>query len=87
MRFATPWFLLLLLVPVLRLWLRRRNDRRRDGAVAWVSAGVLEGLPRTARSRMAPLPRWLEFAGATILIQSGKFPICESLQSEMTNGQ
>ena len=64
MRFATPWFLLLLLVPLLRLWLRRRNERRRDGAVAWVSAGVLEGMPRTPRARLAPLPRWLEFAGA-----------------------
>ena len=68
MRFASPWFLLLLLVPLLRLWLRRRNERRRDGTVAWVSAGVLEGLPRTPRARLAPLPRWLEFAGASLLV-------------------
>ena len=68
MRFASPWFLVLLLIPLLRLWVRRRNDRRRDGAVAWVSAGVLEGLPRTPRARMAPLPRWLEFAGAALLV-------------------
>lgn len=68
MRFASPWLLLLLLVPLLRLWLRRRDERRRDGAVAWVSAGVLEGLPRTPRARLASLPRWLELVGAALLV-------------------
>ncbi len=68
MRFASPWLLLLLLVPLLRLWLRRRDGRRPGGAVAWASAGVLDGLPRTVRSRMAPLPRWLELAGASLLV-------------------
>ena len=68
MRFATPWFLLLLLVPLMRFWLRWRHERRRDGAVAWVSAGVLEGIPRTPRTRLATLPRWLEFAGGSLLV-------------------
>lgn len=68
MRFATPWFLLLLLVPLLRLWLRWRAERRRDGAVAWVSAGVLEGIPRTPRARLTTLPRWLEFVGGSLLV-------------------
>ena len=68
MRFATPWLLLLLLVPLLRLWLRWRSEHRRGGAVAWVSAGVLEGIPRTPRTRLATLPRWLEFAGGSLLV-------------------
>ena len=60
MRFATPWILLLLLVPLLRLWLRYRNDRSRDGAVAWVSAGVLEetGNMRAGDHRPAKLYRF-----------------------------
>ncbi len=68
MRFASPWLLLLLFVPLLRLWLRRRSEHSRGGTVAWVSAGVLEGLPRTPRARLAPLPRWLEFSGAVLLV-------------------
>ena len=68
MRFATPWFLLLLLVPLLRIWLRWRGERRRDGALAWVSAGVLEGIPRTPRARLTGLPRWLEFVGGALLV-------------------
>lgn len=68
MRFASPWFLVLLLVPLVRLGLRWRAARRRDGAVAWVSAGVLEGIPRTARARLATLPQWLEFAGGALLV-------------------
>jgi hypothetical protein len=68
MRFASPWFLLLLLVPLLRIWLRWRGERRRDGALAWVSAGVLEGIPRTPRARLTGLPRWLEFVGGTLLV-------------------
>jgi len=68
MRFASPWFLLLLLVPLLRIWLRWRGERRRDGALAWVSAGVLEGIPRTPRARLTGLPRWLEFVGGVLLV-------------------
>lgn len=68
MRFATPWLLLLLFVPLLRAWLRYRDGRRASRAMAWVSAGVLDGMPRSLRARLAGLPLWLEFAGTSLLV-------------------
>jgi Ca-activated chloride channel family protein len=68
MRLANPWFLLLLLIPLVRAWLRWRADHRPGGAFAWVSGGLLEGVPRSWRARAAPLPGWLELAGMVLVV-------------------
>lgn len=74
MSFASPWFLLLLLLPVIRLWVRWRAARRADRAIAWVDlppavpgAAVAEIRP-TRRARLAFLPGLLEAVGLTLVV-------------------
>ena len=58
MSFESPWLLLLLILPALRLWGRWRAARRADVAIAWVDlppaapgVEVVEVRP-TARARL-----------------------------------
>ncbi len=66
MSFASPWFLLLLALPVLRWWIRRRRERAPGRGLAF-SAG-LAGLPRSRRARWVHLPRGLEALGLVLLV-------------------
>lgn len=65
MRFADPWVLALLVLPVVALLLRRRG---REGAVAFSATGLLAGAPRTRRARWAGRLPWLEAAGLACLV-------------------
>ena len=74
MSFASPWLLLLLILPALRLWARWRAARRADVAIAWVDlppaapgADGIEVRP-TARVRLAFLPAVLEAVGLTLVV-------------------
>lgn len=74
MRFDSPWFLLLLILPVLRYWLRVRAARRADKAIAWADLPLaVPGAPditfeATPRRRLAFLPPVLEAIGLTLAV-------------------
>jgi len=69
MRFATPYFLGFLLVPLLLLWQAWRARRRPPvHHLSFPALRFLRGIEPTVRERWQGLPRWLSLAGLTLLI-------------------
>ncbi len=69
MRFASPWFLAFLVVPLLLLWQAWRLRRRPPvHHLTFPAMRFLKGIEPTARERWQGLPRWLALAGLTLLI-------------------
>jgi Ca-activated chloride channel family protein len=68
MRFADPWFLLLLLAPAAYAWALWRERRRRPSArIAFPSLAFLGDAPRSGRARWRWLPPALRIAGLALL--------------------
>ncbi len=69
LRFASPWLLLLLLLPPLLLSLPYFTRRRfHPAALRYPSAARLTGLPATLRQTLRPLPALLRLAGMCLII-------------------
>ena len=65
MRFASPWMLLLLLLPPAIAFCR---SRRRPGSLRFSSIGNARRAGASLRKRLAPLPLWLRIAALSLLV-------------------
>src|SRR5215217_7898816 len=69
MRFASPLFLLLLLLPVAHAWAQWRARRRVPSEhIAFPVLAALDSAPRTARARWRRLPAALRTAGVVLAV-------------------
>jgi Ca-activated chloride channel family protein len=70
--FLQPWLLLLALLVPLGAWIRAR---RGAPAVRFAPAAFAEGLPRTWRARMLPVPALLEAGGLLLVVVALARPV------------
>jgi len=69
MRFASPLFLLVLLLPAAHAWARWRSRRRVPSEhIAFPVLAALDSAPRTARARWRRLPAALRTAGVVLAV-------------------
>jgi len=67
-RLASPWFLLLALLPVGLLLLHRWSVKRGRASILFSGGPLLTGLPRSWRSQWAPRMHWLRYPGLLLLV-------------------
>lgn len=68
MRFADPWFLLLLAAPLARIWSLWRRRRAPPAHLGFSSLGLLAAVPVTWRARWQRVLPWLPPLGLSLLI-------------------
>lgn len=67
-RLADPWYLALLLVPVLLLVWHYWSHRRGRSSLLFSSGSLLTPLPKTWRARLSPHLHWLRYPGLILLV-------------------
>ena len=67
-RLANPWYLLLLIFPLLLLSLRLWQSKRGRSSVLFSATSSLHQLPRTWRMRISPYLHWAVYPGLVLII-------------------